>query len=203
MTTTSSGRHGFAIAVIVEGGLALVAALFAWLFGVPLREQIAPAGTPLAWAVGRGLLAALAMLAVFWWLVHSDRPTLRNLRQQVEWLIGEMFPSRSVAQFALIALLAGVGEELLFRGVVQRKLIDWTNPVAGVVIASLLFGLAHALSKLYFLLATVIGLCFGWMTWQYNDLVAPIVAHSVYDFVALVYIAGSGPRQRSSVIERK
>jgi membrane protease YdiL (CAAX protease family) len=89
----------------------------------------------------------------------------------------------------MVAVLAGVGEELLFRGVVQAKLIDWTSPAIGVVIGSLLFGAMHALSKTYFVLATLIGLCFGWLAWHYHDLVAPIVAHTVYDFVALLYLS--------------
>jgi membrane protease YdiL (CAAX protease family) len=179
------------MAVLVEGGLAVLAALLAWVFRVPLREQLPTFGQPLAWALARGLLVTLPMLAVFWWLVHSNRPTLRQLRQQVDWLIGEMFPTASLGQFALVALLAGVGEELLFRGVIQTKLIDWTTPVVGLVLTSLLFGLAHALSKLYFAMATAIGAAFGWMTWYYGDLVAPMVAHSVYDFVALMYISSS------------
>jgi membrane protease YdiL (CAAX protease family) len=100
-----------------------------------------------------------------------------------------MFPTASIPQFALIAVLAGVGEELLFRGVLQTLLVSWTTPMLGLAISSLLFGAAHALSKLYFLLATVIGVCFGWMVLQYHDLVASMVAHSLYDFVALIYLA--------------
>jgi uncharacterized protein len=95
----------------------------------------------------------------------------------------------------LIAALAGVGEELLFRGFLQTKLIDWTNAPIGLVLASLLFGAAHALSKTYFLLATLIGLFFGWLAVHYHDLVAPIVAHTVYDFVALTYIARTRHRR--------
>ncbi len=177
------------MAVMVEGGLALLAVVLAGLFRVPLGDLVAPWGMPLAWAVARGLVVTLPMLAVFWWLMHWDRPALRRLREQVQWLIGEMFPEASLAQFALVALLAGVGEELLFRGVIQTLLGEWTTPLAGLVIASLVFGAAHALSKLYFLLATLIGACFGWLVLHYNDLVAPMVAHSVYDFVALVYIS--------------
>jgi membrane protease YdiL (CAAX protease family) len=173
------------MAVTVEAGLALVALMLAWLFDVPLGDQVAPWGPPLAWAVARGLL----VLAIFWWLMRWDLPTLRHLRQQVQWLIAEMFPQGRIGQFALIALLAGVGEELLFRGVIQTLLVGWTTPAAGLLITSLLFGAAHALSKLYFLLALLIGLCFGWLVLHYHDLVAPMVAHSVYDFVALVYIS--------------
>jgi uncharacterized protein len=179
------------MAVVVEGALALLALGLAWLFSVPFREQF-PTGEPLTWAIVRGLAAAVLMLAMFWWLVHSNRPALRQLRQQVEWLIGEMFPAANVGQLALVAVLAGVGEELLFRGVIQTLLVGWTTPTIGIVIGSLLFGVAHSMSRLYFALATLIGLCFGWMAWRYNDLVGPIVAHSVYDFVALMYISRQG-----------
>lgn len=179
---------GFPMAVMVEGGIALVAALLAWLFGVRLRDQFPTWGAPLAIAAGRGALAAIPMLILFVVMVHSDRAALRQLRQQVQGLVREMFPTGSVAQFALVALLAGVGEELLFRGVIQSKLVAWTSPLVGLVIASLVFGVAHALSKLYFVLATAVGAYLGWLAWYYGELVAPIVAHALYDFLALVYL---------------
>jgi membrane protease YdiL (CAAX protease family) len=179
------------MAVVVEGAIALVAVFLAWLFGVSLRDQMPAFGSPFILAVTRGLVATLPMLAAFWWLVHSDWPVLRELRGQVDHLIGEMFPAASIGQLALVAALAGVGEELLFRGVLQTILGWWTTEVVGVVIASLLFGLAHALSKTYFLMATLIGLFLGSMTWYFKDLAAPIVAHAVYDFVALMYLCHS------------
>jgi uncharacterized protein len=187
---SQSGRpnDGFPMAVMVEGALALLAVFLAWLFSVPLRDQI-PRWAPLGWAVARGLIVTVPMLIVFWWLVHSSRPTFRELRRQVEWLIGEMFPNASVGQLAMVSVLAGVGEELLFRGVVQTKLIDWTTPAVGIVLGGVLFGLMHALSKIYFVLATLIGLCFGWLAWHFQELVSPIVAHTVYDFVALMYLS--------------
>jgi len=188
MSNTGERSNGFAMAIVVEGGLGLVALVLAWIFGVSLREQLADPGVPLAWAVVRGVAVTLPMLAVFWWLVHSSRPALRRLREQVEWLLGEMFPSAGIAQLALVAALAGVGEELLFRGFLQNLIGRWTTPIVGLVVASLLFGFAHALSKLYFAFATLIGLCFGWLTFEYNDLVAPMVAHGLYDFVALAYL---------------
>lgn len=187
------------MAVVIEGGLGLLAAAAAWLFRVPLHEQIPAFGAPLGWAVLRGLGVTVPMLAVFWWIATSNWPTLVELRQQVQRLIGELFPTAGYGQLALVAALAGVGEELLFRGVLQTIFGWWTTPVIGLVLGALVFGLLHALSRVYFLFATGIGLCFGWMTWYYDDLVGPMVAHSVYDFVALVYLsrmtmgAKSGP----------
>jgi membrane protease YdiL (CAAX protease family) len=149
-------------------------------------------------AVARGLLATVPMLVAFWFLVHSKSLLVQQLREQVEWLVGEMFPMGNVSQFALVAALAGVGEELLFRGVVQTKLGEWTTPGIGLLLASLLFALAHALSTLYFLFAIVVGGFLGWLAMYYHDLVAPMVAHGLYDFIALVYLSRSSRAARSA-----
>jgi membrane protease YdiL (CAAX protease family) len=198
MAVVEKRPNGFALAVMVEGGLALVAVLLTWLFRLPLREQIPATGEQLGYAVTRGVLVTVPMFAIFLCLVHSSRPTLRELRRQVERLIAEMFPASSAAQLALIALLAGIGEELLFRGVLQSLIGQWTTPIIGLCITSLLFGVAHALSKLYFILATAIGLCFGALVLQYNDLVAPMVAHGLYDFLALSYFSRRSRVSRDS-----
>jgi membrane protease YdiL (CAAX protease family) len=189
MDSSAQRRDGFAMAVVVEGGLAIAALVLAWLFRVNLRDMFPAAGPPLLSAILRGLLATLPMLAVFLLLVNSNWPMMRQMREQVQWLIDEMFPSRSIGQFAMIATLAGVGEELLFRGAMQSILANWTTPVIGLTITSVLFGLAHALSKLYFLFAVAVGAFFGWMTLSYNDLVSPMIAHGVYDFLALAYLS--------------
>ncbi|HVT28740.1 MAG TPA: CPBP family intramembrane glutamic endopeptidase [Lacipirellulaceae bacterium] len=189
MDSTAERSNGFAMAVVVEGGIAVIALLIAWIFHVPLKERLPALGAPLALAIARGLLATLPMLVVFWLLVNSNTPMLRRLRAQVEWLIREMFPSGSIAQFAMVAALAGVGEELLFRGTLQSKIGGWTTPVVGLLITSFLFGLAHALSKLYFLFAFGVGCFLGWLMLRYNDLAAPMVAHGVYDFIALTYLS--------------
>jgi membrane protease YdiL (CAAX protease family) len=189
MSESSRQTDGFPMAVVVEGALAILAIGFAWLFSVPLREQFPATGEAAVWAVVRGLAATVPMLAMFWWLANSNRPALRELRQQVERLLGDMFPMATLGQLALVAALAGVGEELLFRGVLQTVFGRWTTPAAALVVVSLLFGLAHALSKIYFTFATVIGFFLGWLTWYFDDLLAPIVAHGVYDFAALVYLS--------------
>jgi membrane protease YdiL (CAAX protease family) len=196
MDSSSQRSDGFAMAVVVEGGIALVALVVAWLFRVPLRELFPDVGAPLVRAIVRGLLATLPMLVIFWLLVNSNWPMMRQLREQVQWLIDEMFPSRSIAQFATVAVLAGVGEELLFRGALQSMIGSWTTPVIGLAITSLLFGFAHALSKLYFLFAVVVGAFLGWMTLKYSDLVAPMVAHGLYDFLALAYLSRMQLQQR-------
>lgn len=191
----STPTTGFPLAVVVEGGVALAAVLLAWIFAVELRALF-PASVE-GWTGGilRGLAATLPMLLAFFWLAKSSRDSFVKLREQVESMVQELFPTPSLAQFALVALLAGVGEELLFRGFLQSLLARWTSPLLGLILGSLAFGAAHAVTRTYFALASIIGLFLGWLMLEYNDLVAPIVAHTVYDFVALIFIARSHARR--------
>src|SRR5215204_940561 len=70
MDSSTQRSDGFAMAVVVEGGLALVALVVAWLFRVTLRDMFPPVGPPLVSAILRGLLATLPMLVIFWLLVN-------------------------------------------------------------------------------------------------------------------------------------
>ena len=88
----------------------------------------------------------------------------------------------------MISIVAGIGEELLFRGVLQVVLIGWLGLTFGIILASVVFGLLHAVTPTYAVLATIIGIYFGWFAWASGNLLGPIVAHSVYDFAALAYL---------------
>jgi len=82
---------------------------------------------------------------------------------------------------------------LMFRGVLQTGIAQWTTPIAGLVAASLIFGALHAVTRLYFALTTLVGLFLGWLLMEFHDLTIPIVAHGLYDFVALLYLTRNSP----------
>jgi uncharacterized protein len=176
---------GFLLVVLIEGGLAVLALLLGWALGVPLIVQLWPTGR----AMLIGLAAMLPMLATFWWLVRVDWPAARRLRQQVEELIRELFPHPTVFQLLAVSLLAGLGEELLFRGVVQSVVARWSTPIMGLAVASIVFGAFHAVSVVYFALATMAGAYLGWIVLASQDLLPAIVAHGIYDFIALLYLS--------------
>src|SRR5437764_1094401 len=111
-----------------------------------------------------------------------------RLNRVVDQVIVPLFAGCSLADFALISLVGGLGEELLFRGLVQTALVSWFSVGVGIGLASLLFGLAHMITPMYAVLATIIGVYFGWLALYAGDLLAPIVAHAVYDFAALAYL---------------
>jgi membrane protease YdiL (CAAX protease family) len=85
-----------------------------------------------------------------------------------------------------IAIFAGVGEELFFRGVLQRILIRlFKSPMAGIVVASVLFSAIHF--QFYgFLPRFALGMLLGLIYWYSGSLWPAIIAHVVYDAIAVV-----------------
>jgi CAAX protease family protein len=187
-TPSTTNAAGFRLAVVIEGSLGLVAIALAWLFGVSLRDEFAASARGMAGGTLIGVVATLPMLALFWALMHGSWQPLVELRRNVVQMVRELFPRGSLAELATITALAGVGEELLFRGLLQTLVARWTTPVIGLSVAALAFGGVHAISRLYFVLATLIGVYLGWLLLRFGDLTVPIVAHGLYDFVALVYL---------------
>ena len=180
-------------AVAIEGGLGVVAVGLGWLIGYPPADAIPQWG---AAHFACGVLAAVPMLAGLAVLVRVPWRPFVELRRVIDELVVPLFKEVRLGGLAVIAGLAGLGEEMLFRGVVQRALAGWIGGLAGIwiglAVTALLFGLGHAITKTYFAVAALMGLYLGGLLLATNNLLVPITAHAVYDFLALVYLVRAG-----------
>lgn len=178
------------LAVLFEGGLGVLAVGLAWWLDISLAPRLRP-----SWAATlRGVAATLPMLGGLAWAVRSEWPPIADLRHKVAPLVAELFRGAGWIHLAAVAIAAGVGEEMLFRGALQPVAVRWCGEATGVLAVSLLFGVLHALTPTYFVLATAVGLYFGWLTQAFGDLTAPMIAHATYDFVALLVLLGVASR---------
>ena len=159
----------------------MIAWLLAWCLGVPLFADFRWEAKG-AWI---GLVSVLPMLAFLGWILRSEHPLFVEIRDCCDLLIGQCFGKESWFSIALLSTVAGVGEEVLFRAVLQGGLSVHTDPVVGVLAASFLFAVCHALTKGYFAAAFCIGIYLSAVWQAAENLLAPIVAHTVYDFLAL------------------
>jgi membrane protease YdiL (CAAX protease family) len=175
------------LAFAFEAGLGVVGLGIAWAFSVPLADRLRFSPS-VAWRSVIGLAPMLALLVI---AMRSQWPPLVRLRQQVQAFVNELFAGVSVWGLAAVAVAAGAGEEILFRGALQPLAERGLGPTCGLIIVSVLFGAVHAASAMYFLLATAVGLYLGWLAQRYDDLVAPIVIHAAYDWAALVVLCRS------------
>lgn len=170
------------LAIAVEGGLILLAIALAWLFNTDLIAGIRL--QPLSLAIG--LAASLPMFAVLPLTARSELPLLARIREVMdEHLLPWLSPCRLV-DLAVLASLAGIAEELLFRAFLQATIGDWLGPIWGLVIASVIFGVVHWITPGYAMLACLAGFYLGgvWLATG-GDTLAVMLAHGIYDFGAL------------------
>jgi membrane protease YdiL (CAAX protease family) len=179
-----SGERVLLLGVAFEGGLGLLAWAMAWLVGQPLWEE-------LHWdlgGLGLGIAVTLPMLALFLACLRWPIGPLARIKQFSEEVVRPLFGPCSIFDLALIALLAGFGEELFFRGFCQELLSNWLTPWGGVAVASILFGLMHPITPAYVVLATVLGIYLGVVQLTSENLLVVIVAHALYDWLALLIL---------------
>ena len=135
-----------------------------------------------------GVVASVPLLLGLWWSLRTELPSVRHLVQLVQAQLGPVLASRSPAVLAVLSILAGTAEEVLFRGVVQQGLGHLLPDGVALAVTSILFGLAHFLTPAYALLAAAAGLYLGTLFLLQGNLLVPIVTHALYDFVALTYL---------------
>lgn len=195
MESTAPTSRGFALAAaIFEGGLAVLAVAIGWGLGT----------TPLATlrfdphAVVWGLVSTLPLLVLFWVCVKLPFRPFKRITRFLNRTVVPLFAESPVVDLAMVAVLAGLGEEMLFRGIIQFAVTlevgDPHGVWAGLLVSAALFGLLHAITPTYAAMAGLIGIYFGWIWLVSGNLLTPIIAHSVYDFLALLYYVKLRPR---------
>ncbi|MEI7502922.1 MAG: type II CAAX endopeptidase family protein [Paludibacter sp.] len=86
----------------------------------------------------------------------------------------------------LIALLPALGEELFFRGVLQRIFQDWKGAVAAIWVTAFIFSAIHF--QFYgFLPRLLLGAFFGYLLLWSDNLWLPILAHFSNNMMAVVF----------------
>lgn len=104
---------------------------------------------------------------------------------------------------AVVAIGAapGIAEEAFFRGWMQRRLAASWGPGAGVVGASLAFGLIHV-DPVHATLAFVAGLFLGWVAERLGGIRPTMWAHGINNamFVALASLPGTDATSRAAAI---
>ena len=85
-----------------------------------------------------------------------------------------------------VGLLPGLSEELLFRGVMLPEFgLDW----GGILLSSLCFGALHMTNWqhwAYVVWATLIGIIFAWSAVATGNLLVPIVAHVLTNWISAI-----------------
>lgn len=188
-------------ALQVEGALFVLALGLGWL-GLRDPEQslvrFSWEGT-LRPALLWGLAGAVPVIAVSLWGSHSKARFWQPVQSAIHETLLPLVRQCDWAGLAIVALLAGLGEELLFRwslqGGLERLLPAGSGTWIALLIASAVFGCCHFVNREYFLVATVIGVWLGLLMIWSGTWLAPALAHTLVDLVALAVLAVRGEDQ--------
>ncbi len=147
-----------------------------------LRVYRAPQALVIGGAVSLMLLALPLVLYIYEW--NRSLPIPDALRQS-EAKADEMLKAllrmdngwEFLANLALIALLPAIGEELVFRGVVQQQLMRLVRePWVAILLAGAVFSFAHFQFE-GFLPRLLLGVLLGWLYWRFQNFWVPAAAH--------------------------
>jgi uncharacterized protein len=108
-------------------------------------------------------------------------------------------PAELLANLTIIALLPALGEELVFRGILQQQLMRrMSSPWAAMALSAAVFSAVH-LQFEGFLSRWLLGMVLGWLFWRSRNLWVPVAAHFVNN--ALQVLAQHAYHQKVSTVD--
>lgn len=174
----------FKTACLFEAALAVVALVLASLVDVDAFAQLFFSEN----AIALGVLGTVPLALLFLAMQHLPQQSIRAIRELLLKTLAPSLHTRHWTELLLLACIAGFSEELLFRGVIQPWISTSGGVIAGLWLSNILFGLVHAVTPLYALIVTLVGvyLSLSMTVSGEHNLLIPIVIHSLYDFWAFI-----------------
>ena len=147
--------------------------------GVSLQKF--PPATTLLLALG--MMLASFPLVFFAYSLNKMIPLpefFNTYAKQIEGTIKALMTMPGLPEFLgnliLIAVLPALGEELLFRGILQRQLMRRMQPLVAILVTGALFSFFHFQMD-GFLPRWLLGMLLGWLYWRTGNFWVPVLCH--------------------------
>lgn len=140
--------------------------------------------------VALGVALAAALWGVFWIGDKLSGVLFDFARGQVDTIYGIKEGISPWLLSALLLLLIGPAEEIVWRGYVQRSLSQWWGPNAGFAVATALYAAVHipSLNFMLVMAALVAGTVWGAAYRFFPDrFTAIVVSHALWDAAVFVW----------------
>lgn len=147
-----------------------------------------------------GILATVPLLVMLCCLLRWPSGPLGKLVDKTRHIARTFLAPCGIVGLAVVALGAGVGEEMLTRGLLHTFALKHLAPSVALLVTGIVFGLMHPISTSYVAITGLIGIYLGWV-WQISgpNLIAPAIGHALYDFIALLVLCRPSTIYQSSV----
>ena len=89
--------------------------------------------------------------------------------------------------FIAVAIIAPLGEELLFRGFLQQVLEKhWKDVTKAILVTSLFFALIH-MNPYWFAQIYILGVMLGFLSWKTGSVLPSLILHGLNNTMAMIF----------------
>ncbi|MGG3563414.1 type II CAAX endopeptidase family protein [Neobacillus rhizosphaerae] len=136
-----------------------------------------------------GALSGFVLYFVFWLGIQ----TMELLHLPIENSLNKLYKLYAPSlfwQYIALILVAAPGEELFWRGFIQKNLMKYFRPLVSIVIAALLYASVHIYSGSFLLVlaAFLSGLTWGFLYYWKKSMPLIIVSHLVFDIMIFIIL---------------
>ncbi|QDT91274.1 CPBP family intramembrane glutamic endopeptidase [Gimesia algae] len=184
--TTAPEQQSF-----ILGGSLISIGIIVIAFGVGWGLGVSPLAN-LNWNWMDLLIGALAALPLYLFFFWTAKLPIKSFQQIQQFLLEELGPRvehGKVWELFILCIFIGLGEEMLFRGVLQSWATQY-GVVAAIIFTNILFGVLHSITRLYVIVATLMGVYMSLLLILFTpqNLLIPVTTHTVYDFMCFMYV---------------
>jgi uncharacterized protein len=139
--------------------------------------------------ISMGVLSGLLLYALFWLGVQIfdlfNLPFEKSIKNLYRWFAPTLF-----WQYLALILVAAPGEELFWRGFIQKRLLRYFGPIGSITIGALLYASVHIYSGTFILMlaAFLSGLLWGALYMWKKSMPLVIVSHIVFDIMIFIIL---------------
>ena len=126
---------------------------------------------------------AVLIYAIAFIFFFGEPTTITELPGGTSW---DSSPVALILTFISICILTPISEELLFRGYILDALNRLHGKWPAIIISSIIFGMVH-FDPFTMGMATIGGVIYGWIRMRTGSLVPGIVAHGMWNTMALMF----------------
>jgi membrane protease YdiL (CAAX protease family) len=136
-----------------------------------------------------GAITGLLLYFVFWLGIRGMKilhlPYETSLKNLYKWFAPKLF-----WQYLALVLVAAPGEELFWRGFIQKRLSNKFTPIFSILVASSLYASVHIYSGSFLLVlaAFISGLVWGYLYLWKKSMPLIIVSHIIFDLMLFIIL---------------
>jgi membrane protease YdiL (CAAX protease family) len=136
-----------------------------------------------------GTISGLLLFSIFWLghagLLFLHFPIENSVKRLYHWYAPSEF-----WQYLALVLAAAPGEELFWRGFIQKRLLKHLSPIISILVGSVLYASVQIYShELTLVFATFIsGLAWGFLYYWKKSMPLVIVSHLIFDIMLFIIL---------------